>query len=263
MYNCSTQIPRVIKSFTPDILPFIHTILIIDNRSTDESLNSARQALPTLDNVNWLLVRNVENYGLGGSQKVGFAYAIDHGFDHVILLHGDDQGDISDLLSFLQSGHHQHYDAVLGARFMRGSRLHNYSMLRTYGNIVFNRLFALVLQKKVYDLGSGLNLYKVETLKSGFYFLFPDDLTFNYAMVLAHAHLRHNIHFIPISWRENDQISNVKLFRQGRRVLRMLYRYFLKPHDFLGTDHREVARQAYPFEIIAEHHTHPSSGLQA
>ena len=46
--------------------------------------------------ANWKVVRNRENYNLGGSHKVAFDYAVAQGFTHVIVLHGDDQADIAD-----------------------------------------------------------------------------------------------------------------------------------------------------------------------
>lgn len=48
------------------------------------------------------LLRKDKNYGLGGSHKVSFNYAIENGFDYVIVLHGDDQGHISNLVPYLK-----------------------------------------------------------------------------------------------------------------------------------------------------------------
>ncbi len=87
------------------------------------------------------LVRNNENYGLGGSHKVAFSYAIKNEFDYMIVLHGDDQGRIQDMLPLLQSGKYKNYDACLGGRFAPGSSLEGYSKFRTFGNRVFNIIF--------------------------------------------------------------------------------------------------------------------------
>ena len=37
------------------------------------------------------IVRNPRNRGYGGNQKLGYRYAIDHGYDVVVLLHADGQ----------------------------------------------------------------------------------------------------------------------------------------------------------------------------
>lgn len=94
------------------------------------------------------LLRNDQNYGLGGSHKVAFGYAAAHGYEHLVVLHGDDQGAIADLLPILNDGTYKKYDCCLGSRFMKGSKTGGYSALRTWGNYGFNWLFSLVARKK-------------------------------------------------------------------------------------------------------------------
>ena len=83
MYNCEKQIGRVIDQLTGEIRPYIDEAIIINNRSTD---NGETVALEKLKNLNTdltiKLLRNDENYGLGGSHKVAFKYAIENSFDY-------------------------------------------------------------------------------------------------------------------------------------------------------------------------------------
>lgn len=67
-------------------------VLIIDDSSSDATyalaerlrlLGSYRHPLTVLTNP--------VNQGYGGNQKLGYHYAIEHGFDYVALLHGDGQ----------------------------------------------------------------------------------------------------------------------------------------------------------------------------
>ncbi len=67
VYNCAPQIGRVIAQFTPAVMRHVSRLVVIDNRSTDDTLRRARDALATLPADRWLLLRNVENHGLGGS----------------------------------------------------------------------------------------------------------------------------------------------------------------------------------------------------
>lgn len=120
MYNCENQIIRVLAQLTEEICGYLSEIIIIDNRSTDRGEANVRQYLSKNRlSVKTSLLRNDENYGLGGSHKVAFQYAIDHNFDYIILLHGDDQGDIANILPYLKSRVYQKYDCFLGARFMQ------------------------------------------------------------------------------------------------------------------------------------------------
>ena len=227
-----------------------HAVMVIDNRSTDNTVEAARASADKSGKIPFVIARNVENYGLGGTQKVGINYAIEHGYDFVTILHGDDQGDISDLLVELETRDLERLDALLGARFAPGAQLKGYSAFRTFGNRVFNVLFSAVANKRIFDLGSGLNMYRSSIFQDGFHTKFTDDLTFNYCMVLGHANLRHCIEFFPIQWSEDDQISNVKLVSQTKKVIGILLSYFLNSRRFMESDHRSVPRAEYATEIL-------------
>ena len=169
MYNCERQITRVLAQFDERILPYVTEILLVNNRSTDGTEEAAVAYAKAHPELLVTVVRNHENYGLGGSHKVAFQYAMDHGFDYVVVLHGDDQGHIENLLPYFASGEYRNYDCFLGARFQRGAVLDGYSRFRTFGNRVYNLLFSLVVRQWIYDLGSGLNMYAVPILKNHFY----------------------------------------------------------------------------------------------
>jgi hypothetical protein len=129
----------------------------------------------------------------GRVHKAAFHYANEHGFDYLVVLHGDDQADIRDLMPLLKEGRHRDADCLLGARFMRGSQLKGYSWFRTFGNRLYNQFFSLATLRAVKDLGSGLNLYRLAAFREFYYKTFPDDLTFNYVMLLASYHRRQTI----------------------------------------------------------------------
>jgi len=175
---------------------------------------------------------------------------VEQGFEYLVVLHGDDQADIRDLTAQLEARAHHSVDCLLGARFMRGSRLKGYSWFRTFGNRVYNTLFSLVAQRVIHDLGSGLNLYRLQAFSDFYYKPFPDDLTFNYVMLLASYHRQQVVRFFPISWREEDQISNVKLFRQAFKVLALLAGYGLRRTAFLASELRARAFGAYTGQIM-------------
>ncbi len=250
MFNCSQQIGRVVRQFR-DILPGLFAeILMVDNRSTDRTLDAAAAAIDesALRGTRVTLCRNTTNYSLGGSHKVAFNYALDHGFDYIVVLHGDDQGDIRDLVPCLVRGEHRGVDSLLGSRFMHGARLKNYSTLRIVGNRVFNAAFSIVAGRRLTDLGSGLNVYKTSFLRSRFYLRFPNALTFNYYMILYTVGAGASFRFFPLSWREEDQASNVRLVRQTLRMVSVIKQYALNRGRFMTAWHE--AEQPYTTEIL-------------
>jgi glycosyltransferase involved in cell wall biosynthesis len=252
MYNCEAQIPRVIAQLSVlRDLPQEFGILCVDNRSVDGTLEAARSALAGAATPRRYLLRNDDNYGLGGSHKVGFEFARQHGYDYVIVLHGDDQGSVDDLLPLIRNGEHRRTDALLGARFMPGATLLGYSALRTWANRAFNLVFSGVAGVRLYDLGSGLNMFRRAIFDDGFHLRYADDLTFNYYLVFGLADRKVPLLFFPIKWREDDQVSNAKLFSQGMRMLRLLRQRVASPQRFHAAEHRDVPRESYPSTLIA------------
>jgi hypothetical protein len=70
-------------------------------------------------------------------------------------------------------------------------------------------------------------------------------------MVLAADYYKHNIMFFPISWREDDQVSNVKMFRQATKVLMMLGNYVINRGEFIKSELRDKNVQRYSAEVVA------------
>jgi dolichol-phosphate mannosyltransferase len=253
MYNCAPQIPRVIAQFNnPRVAELIAGVVCVDNRSSDGTIEAAISALEKAPVPNRCVLRNDYNYGLGGSHKVAIQYARDQGFNHIVVLHGDDQGSVSDIIPLILSGVHRQADCLLGARFMRGSRLVGYSWLRVSANHVFNVLFSVAAGRRLFDLGSGLNHFQTSMFDSDFHFRFADDLTFNYYLILAIAHYRFKSEFFPLTWREDDQISNARLWRHGIQMLTLLARRLQNRERFFTAEHRRTPLTAYPSTKVAE-----------
>ena len=251
MYNCEKQIVRVLGQINSEIQEYITEIIVVNNRSTDNSEYAAQEYIEKLKfQVPVSILRNDENYGLGGSHKVAFQYAKDNKFDYIIVLHGDDQGHIDNILPYLKSGEYKNADCLLGARFMKGSCLDGYSKFRTFGNRVYNTLFSLATGKFIYDLGSGLNMYSVNMLEDSFYEKYKDNLMFNYCMILGSCQRKCKIEFFPIRWSEDDQISNVKMINQAVIVLKILALYIFKRKQFAKTEFRDNIIENYSAKII-------------
>ena len=117
--------------------------------------------------------------------------------------------------------------------------------------IVYDFIFAVVTRRRIFDLGSGLNLYSTKMLKNKFYQKFPDNLMFNYVMILASHYYQHDIIFYPVSWREDDQVSNVKIASQAVKVLNMAFAY-LTNNDVILDEYRDTVRDAYTCKVVGE-----------
>ena len=249
-YNCAQQIGRVLSQLKGPLAQRFAEVLVLDNGSKDGTVDAAVAAAPEAEVPRVTVARNRANYNLGGSHKAAFAYAERKGFTHVVVLHGDDQGSIADLAPVLGAGQHLRHDACLGARFAKGSSLRGYSRFRIFGNRVFNLLFTLGARRRVLDLGSGLNVFAAGVFTDPAVLRYADDLRFNNFLLLGLFDAGRSVLFFPISWREDDQVSNVKMTSQAVKTLAILRDYCLRPGHFRQTDHRAVPHERYEFDVI-------------
>ena len=252
-YNCEKQIARVLKQFTPEIAALFTQVLVIDNGSQDKTLARAEEAAKSLP-LPITIVRNNRNYSLGGSIKGAFLYAIQNGFDYVVTLHGDDQANIRDMASAIKDGRHTGYDMIVGARFHPQSTLIGYSKFRIFGNKALNCLCAFISRRPIYDMIAGLNLYRVDFLRSKFFLPFPNNLTFDAHFLLYAIYTKAKWDYVPLTWREEDQISNAKVFRQAWTVIKLFAAYVTGDKNRLFAKNKSgfLPDFTYPHTVVFE-----------
>ena len=245
MYNCESQIHRVLARFDESACKIFDEILIVDNGSTDDSIKSAKLAAEKHENIKITIVQNVENYNLGGSHKVAFNYALKDSYDFLVVIHGDDQGDINDLVPLLIQGQHRNWDCLLGSRFLKFSKLIGYSKFRIFGNCGINLLGSIICRRMLYDLGAGLNVYNMKMLGSKFYLKFPNGLTFNYYMTFYTVGIKASFKYFPLTWREEDQISNLNMINHFKEWLIVIKYYLFNFNFFMNEYHCPVQKYEY------------------
>lgn len=230
-YNCEKQIPRVIGAFDKKLAARVEKIVAIDNGSTDNTIAAAKKAAKKAGLKNIEVVKNNDNYGLGGTHKVAFSYGEKLKMDYVAILHGDNQAMTEELKTLLDIAEKEpEVSAILGSRFAPGARLEGYSALRTWGNRGLNFIYTLVTFRLTQDLGSGLNLFRLKDLSDHRYLGFTDKFTFNIDLLLDYFKKGCRLKFVPITWSETDQVSNARTFGVGWTALKTVLRWrFLSP----------------------------------
>jgi len=237
MYNCKPQITRTLAQLTPDLRNRFAKVFVVDNGSTDGGPEAALAfAGENLDGVDVQVVRNDNNLGLGGSHKVAFQHCLDEDFDGMFVFHGDDQGSLNDLVSVMDG--YPTEECVLGSRFMWGASLVGYAPHRILANIAFNFIFSVISLRVLWDLGSGLNYYSKAFVARRLWEGCADDLTFNYHLILRTARIGGlSVAFVPITWREEDQVSNAKLYSHGMTMLGIVWNFLVRRGRFTSVDH--------------------------
>lgn len=212
-YNCENQIARVLAGFDKKLLDRVAKVIVIDDRGKDNTAQVATAAIKELglDPIKVQVVQNDQNLGLGGSHKMAFLYGEKIGMKYVAILHGDNQAKTEELNNLIDNIEKDpELGAVLGCRFMKGSVLKGYSWERIWGNRVINFAYSIVALRKSLDLGSGLNLFRLEDLSDHRYLGFNDRMTFNIDLLLDYYSKKTRLKFVPITWQEEDQVSNAR-----------------------------------------------------
>ena len=92
-------------------------VMVCDDASTDDTYEvglAVQESSPLPITV----VRHEHNLGYGGNQKAGYAWAIEHGLDIVVLLHGDGQYAPEVIERLVEPLARGEADAVFGSRMM-------------------------------------------------------------------------------------------------------------------------------------------------
>lgn len=220
IFNCEIQIKRLLRKLERNDLELIQEILIIDNRSTDNSILELKKNLIKMKfNIRLKLIQNDFNYHLGGSHKIALNYALENDFEGLIIMHGDDQTDLSYLTNVLKEKKN-----YLGARFIDESNLPGYNIVRILGNKVFNFLFSIIIKKKVYDIGCGLNYFQLENFKDKEYLNFPDEILYPVYINMFILKNNKSYEWFPLNWEERDQKSNARLFFDTAKLCILLFK---------------------------------------
>src|SRR5262245_14231590 len=222
-YNASKTIEKVLSRIPPALsLDYDVEVLIIDDASRDETFELGEQArrnraVPFPLHV----LYNSVNQGYGGNQKIGFHYAIEHGFDFVALVHGDGQYApecLPDLLRPLTTGE---ADVVMGSRMMtRGAATRGGMPLYKYvGNRILTWIENRLLRTSLSEFHSGYRIYSVAALERIPFQLNTKVFHFDTEILIQFVTAGARIKEVPIPTYYGDEICHVNGLRYARDVV--------------------------------------------
>ena len=227
-YNCAVQIRRLLIELDEVLTnqKLISEVFVIENNGTDSTLSEARRTIAELKSKRYFsLYRNPENIGLGGTHKIAFTLAKKNAHTHLIVLHGDHQATAKDIPLLIENLQQHNGINILGSRFVDLNKISGYSFLRKLGNLVLNRIYSVVTNVKITDLGSGLNAFRLADFNLEHYQNFDDGFTFNMDLLLYLIRNKLSFAYVPIRWTTLDQISNARAFSVGLKTLVKLFRW--------------------------------------
>lgn len=197
-----TLLPKV-KEVCPEA-----EVVLVDDGSTDGTGEVAKGLGAKVVNHNYSM-------GNGAAIKSGARNASGEVF---LFMDADAQHNPSDIKRLLQ-GIEDGYEMVVGAR----SSSSQASMLRRFGNGVYNRLASWMTGHKVLDLTSGFRAVHADKFKE-FIPLLPNGFSYPSTITMAFFRSAYTVLYIPIEAGKRQGKSHLSPFREGYRFLLVIFK---------------------------------------
>ena len=212
-YNAEETIKSVLSRIPSSLADEYEVeILAIDDASHDRTFEIGHGIKATGSLAFPLHVLfNPKNQGYGGNQKIGYHYAITHGFDFVALVHGDGQyapEALPELLKPLRDGS---ADAVFGSRMLdRGAaRQGGMPLYKLLGNKILTGFQNRMLRTNLSEFHSGYRIYSIAALQKIPFDRNTNDFHFDTEIIIQLIKAGQRIRELPIPTYYGDEICHV------------------------------------------------------
>jgi glycosyltransferase involved in cell wall biosynthesis len=234
-YNAEKTIASVLSRIPAELRNPSVEVLIIDDSSKDATFATGLKHEDREGDFRITILRNPENQGYGGNQKLGYHYAIENGFDIVALVHGDGQyapEKLPELLGPLIRGE---ADAVFGSRMLRkqDALAGGMPLYKWIGNQVLTTFQNLMLGTQLSEFHSGYRLYSVAALRKIPFERNANDFHFDTDIIIQLHYAEARIVEIPIPTFYGDEICHVNGLKYAWDIFKTMFRAKLHRKNLL------------------------------
>jgi len=200
--NVVKQIQAVVNKLDEN-----HEIIVIDDGSTDDTAEQAREA-------GAVVIQHPYNIGNGASVKSGIRRARG---SILVTIDGDGQHDPNDIPRLVERI--GSYDMVVGSR----NRESDTAAHRDAANMVFNSLASYVSERKIEDLTSGFRAVKTHIARQ-FVYLLPNKFSYPTTITLSVVRAGYSLGYesIKFAGRDKKTKSKIKPLQDGLRFLMII-----------------------------------------
>lgn len=222
-YNAQAHVLETL-SRVPDAIwgsrAFKSDMLIIDDASKDDTF-ALVQGYAEQSPHKIIIQKNEQNQGYGGNQKLGYQYAIEHGYDAVVLLHGDGQYDPALMPLLVGPVISGACDVVLGSRMVHKADALKGGMpiYKFIGNIFLTTTQNLLLGTKLAEFHTGYRVYSTNALRGIPFRQDSNGFVFDTEILIQMLDTSAKIEEIAIPTFYGTEVSNVKVISYGLQVL--------------------------------------------
>ncbi len=208
-YEAESHIERTLERIPAALRARLAEIFVIDDSSGDATVEVARRLTARMPNLR--VYRTPFNQGYGGNQKIGYRYAIERGFDVVVLLHGDGQYAPEVMPRLLAPFADPSVAAVFGSRMMvpGAARAGRMPFYKRVGNRVLTWIENRLLGTSLSEFHSGYRAYRVGTLATLPFQHAANGFHFDTQIIVQHRLKGLRIVEVPIPTYYGDEICRV------------------------------------------------------
>jgi glycosyltransferase involved in cell wall biosynthesis len=232
-FNAGSFIVALLKRIPADVwhnTRFECACLIIEESSTDGTPQEVEQYITQHPEYPLVLLHNPHSQGYGDIQKLGYYYAIQNGFDVVLLLHGDGQYPPEQVTTMVTPILDGETDAVFGSCMIheRGTPAGKMPIAAWVGNRILTTLQNKMLGIQFSEYQSGFRAYSVAALKTIPFANNSEDFDFDTEILIQFLDTQKRIKEIPISI--DNTLSTVNGFKYGLLILSTTFLSRLVPY---------------------------------
>ncbi|HEU5047751.1 MAG TPA: bifunctional glycosyltransferase/class I SAM-dependent methyltransferase [Rickettsiales bacterium] len=222
-YNAERHIVSVLNRI-PDTLwnnpDYQADVVVIDDCSKDHTSAVAREYISGSSRPIRLL-RNQLNQGYGGNQKVGYTYAIENGYEAVVMVHGDGQYPPEFIPQMLEPLMRGEAAAVYGSRMInkKDALAGGMPYYKFAGNIVLTQLQNWMLGSNLSEFHSGFRAYSIAALRQIPFQYNSNVFHFDTDIIIQLVDNGLTIKEIPIPTHYGDEVCHVNGLRYAKDVM--------------------------------------------
>ncbi|MDQ3197922.1 MAG: bifunctional glycosyltransferase/class I SAM-dependent methyltransferase [Verrucomicrobiota bacterium] len=221
-YNAETTIEKVLSRIPSSLHQNGVEVLLIDDSSRDETFLNGLRYQQAHSAFKITVLRTPANQGYGGNQKLGYRYAIDHGFDLVALVHGDGQYAPEKLPALLTPLLEGKADAVFGSRMLdkKSARAGGMPFYKRLGNRILTRFQNRLLGTSLSEFHSGYRVYSTRALAEVPFEKNTRDFHFDTEIIIQFVLKGFHIAELPIPTFYGDEVCHVNGLKYAWDVFR-------------------------------------------
>jgi glycosyltransferase involved in cell wall biosynthesis len=239
-YNGARKICEVFDRIPAALWDAAAEVYVVDDGSVDDTTEVVRDYKTRHGRDNLTVIRRERNRGYGASQKLAYRYAIDKGYDVVVMLHCDAQYAPEDMPRLLTGLIRSGAGMMFGSRFTGDPLAGNMPLVRYLGVRFLNVVQNTVLRWNLSEYTSGYRIFRTAALAQ-----IPFERCSDYYHFDTEILVQMRMKAIPVAedtipTHYGDEDNYVNIVKNGFLILGVMAEYLL---------HRSAVRRSPKFAV--------------